>query len=81
MAKRTFKNFYQEELDKPSPAFQFLTDMAKLTNRSIQSVRKWVAGDTIPDLPTMLILERHFNVPFEELFPVVKTKSYGKQRT
>ena len=70
MEKRTFASLYRKRLNEPSPAAKFVREIAELTHRSEQSVRKWIAGECTPELKVMLILERHFNIPFDELFPI-----------
>lgn len=70
MKNRTFQSLYQALKNEPSPAAKFVRDIAKLTGRSETTVRKWIAGETMPDIKVQMILQRHFNIPMSELFPI-----------
>ena len=70
METRTFQNLYQAVRNEPSPAAKFVHDIAILTNRSETTVRKWIAGETTPDIKVQVVLQRHFNIPMSELFPI-----------
>lgn len=70
MKQRTFQSLYQALKNEPSPAAKFVSDIANLTRRSETSVRKWIAGETTPDIKVQMILQRHFSIPMSELFPI-----------
>jgi len=65
----TFKDFYQEAKNQPSAAKAFIKEIALLTHRTEIAVRKWLAGECVPDMNVVEKLSSHFNVPAEELFP------------
>ena len=68
----TFKDFYLQAKNQPSAASNFITEICELTQRSEIAVRKWLSGENVPDKDVKKILEQHFNVPAEELFPTKK---------
>ena len=78
MEKRTFINIYRAAKEAPTPAQKFVSDISKLTGRCEQTVYAWLSGKVRPKLEVMLLLERHFNIPFQELFPL-KPESDDKQ--
>lgn len=69
MKKRTLQVLYAKEKARPTPASSFVKSIAELTNRSETTVRKWLAGDSMPDHNVKVILSRHFAIPYDELFP------------
>lgn len=55
-----------------SPARAFLLEIAEVTKKSELAVRRWLSGETTPDLLTQEVLAKHFNTTPEELFPNTK---------
>lgn len=69
MKKRTLKALYYRAKKRPTPAASFIKSVAQLTNRSETAVRKWISGESQPDMNVMITLSQHFGVPYDELFP------------
>ena len=65
----TFKDYYLREKAKPSPAQNFLTDMAQLTKRSSVTVRMWLQGKKVPDALTQSLIAERLNTDASTLFP------------
>lgn len=65
----TFKDYYLREKAKPSPAQNFLTDMAQLTKRSSVTVRMWLQGKQVPDALTQSLIAERLNTDASTLFP------------
>lgn len=65
----TFKDYYLQEKAKPSPAQNFLTDMAQLTKRSSVTVRMWLQGKQVPDALTQSLIAQRLNTDASTLFP------------
>ena len=68
MAKNMLAERYFSIKEKPTPASKFIKDLAKATHRSETSVRKWIAGDIIPDINTQILIAEHLGVEVESLF-------------
>lgn len=49
MTNLTFREFYERELHKPTPAADFVARVAKATKRQQNTVRMWLAGRQRPD--------------------------------
>ena len=81
----TFREYYQSLKYQPTPAAIFIKEVAALCNRAEIAVRKWLAGDTVPDMEVQMKISKHLNIPVEELFPKSvlndKTKEDGSDRT
>lgn len=58
-------------------ANSFVATIAKLTHRSIPSVRKWLSGECVPDLNVQEKISGLLGDPIEELFPA-KEDSFNK---
>lgn len=69
MKTHSFTQIYENLKTKPTPCAQFVHEVANLTNRTEATVRKWIAGETRPDINVQVILEKHFDVPRDVLFP------------
>lgn len=67
--KKTFKELYNEELNKPTAAQQFIKKVSELTHRSEATIRKWLSGTQYPDELTRVIIADKFNVDADFLFP------------
>ena len=75
----SFREYYQSLKYQPTPAAIFIREIATLCNRAEIAVRKWLAGDTVPDMEVQMKISKHLNIPVEELFPknVSNKKSVG----
>lgn len=69
---RTFKHIYNEVKTQPSPASQWIGEVADLTKKSEHTVRMWIAGVQQPDDLCKQVLSDYFGIPTEELFPKFK---------
>lgn len=49
MDQKTLKEYYEEELRKPTPAQTFITRVAQATCRSENTVRMWLSGKQYPN--------------------------------
>lgn len=74
MYNKTFKQLYNEEKSKDTPAQAFIANVAKLTCRSKVTVKMWLAGMQTPDELTTIVIAKHFGCKAETLFPK-KTKT------
>jgi hypothetical protein len=74
MSKKTFKDRYNDEKNKNTPAQDFVENIARMTHRSKTTVKMWLTGVQRPDDLVKTILANHFNCKPDELFPEVKTK-------
>lgn len=64
------ERYEQIKTESPvSPARAFLREVAEVTKKSELAVRRWLSGETTPDLLTQEVLAKHFNTTPEELFP------------
>ena len=52
-----------------SPATAFVREVARVTKKSEIAVRRWLAGETLPDALTQEVLARHFDTTSDVLFP------------
>lgn len=69
MYNKTFKQLYDEEKSKVTPAQSFITNVAKITHRSENTVRMWLVGRQIPDDLAKSIIAEHYKCNAETLFP------------
>lgn len=72
--KMTFRQIYdtyKNKLErKPTPAQEFIREIAQLTHCSEVTVRAWVYNPAQqPDKLTQSVLAQHFGIPEDELFP------------
>lgn len=66
---KTFRELYEAELNKPTPASDFVSRVATATMRKENTVRMWLAGRQYPDkLATERIAEL-LGVDADGLFP------------
>lgn len=66
---KTFKQMYDEEKAKPTPAQAFISEVARITHKSEQTVKMWLTGRQKPDGLTCEVIASHYNVKVETLFP------------
>lgn len=67
--KKTFKELYEAERDKPTAAQHFIAMVANMTHRSTNTVKMWLSGRQVPDELARTIMARHFKCDAEQLFP------------
>ena len=53
----------------PSPAQAFRERIQKTTNKSMDSIVRYLNGKSVPDYPTKKIISEEFNTPISILFP------------
>ena len=51
------------------PKTEFVEKVAKITKKSVKTVRCWIAGTQKPDALAQSVLEKEFKVPAKYLFP------------
>lgn len=66
---KTFIELYNESKSKPTPAQEFVSEVARITHRSEMTVRMWLSGKQIPDALVLSVIADHFNVDMAGLFP------------
>ena len=64
----SFREYYQSLKYQPTPAAIFIREIATLCNRAEITVRKWLAGDTMPEAELQERIAAHLNMTVEELF-------------
>lgn len=69
MSNKTFIELYNESKSKPTPAQEFVSEVARITHRSEMTVRMWLSGKQIPDALVLSVIADHFNVDMAGLFP------------
>lgn len=69
MAEKTFYDLYNEQKSKPTPAQEFVSEVAKITRRTENTVRMWLSGQQTPDALAQSIIAEHFGVNVDYLFP------------
>ena len=65
----TFFEYYQSLKNQPSPAAEFVRDIASLCQRKEITVRKWLAGDANPDQHLQQKIAEIIGIPAKKLFP------------
>ena len=73
----TFFEYYQSLKNQPSPAAEFVRDIASLCQRKEITVRKWLAGDANPDPHLQQKIADFIGIPAKRLFP--KPIMYNKK--
>ena len=69
MSSKSFIELYNESKSKPTPAQEFVAEVARITHRSEVTVRMWLAGNQIPDALVQSVIADHFGVDMAGLFP------------
>ena len=69
MCNKTFKQLYEAEKVKKSPAQSFIANVAKITHRSKTTVKMWLTGRQAPDNLAKSIIAEHFGCSPDGLFP------------
>lgn len=65
----SFASLYGEAKEQPTPAQQFIQEVAELTKRSENTVRMWIWGRQIPDALTCRVIGLRYGVDPDTLFP------------
>lgn len=78
MSNKSFTELYNESKSKPTPAQEFVADVAKITHRSETTVRMWLSGQQIPDMLVQSVIAEHFGVEADGLFPERQGEEGGK---
>lgn len=68
--QKSFKELYQEELHKPTPANAWIERVAKVSRRSPMTVRMWLNGKQYPDDLAREVIAKELGVDAKALFPV-----------
>ena len=71
MENKTFKQLYEAEKSKKTPAQQFIADVAKLTHKTETTVKMWIMGRQVPDELTQSIIAQQYDVDATTLFTKV----------
>ena len=69
MTNKTFKELYEIELHKPTPASDFVTRVARATQRQENTVRMWLAGRQQPDALAKQVIAELLDADADRLFP------------
>jgi hypothetical protein len=69
MTKKSFKDFYEDELRKPTPASLFVKRIAEATKRQENTVRMWLSGRQKPDTLTQEVIAETLGADAGSLFP------------
>lgn len=69
MCDKTFKQLYEEEKNKATPAQSFIANIAEITHRSKNTVKMWLVGRQSPDELAKSIIAKAYNCKAESLFP------------
>jgi len=69
MCNKTFKQLYDEEKNKATPAQEFIANVAKITHRSKNTVKMWLVGRQSPDELARSIIAKTYNCNAKSLFP------------
>ena len=75
----TFREYYQSLKYQPTPAAIFIKEVAALCNRAEIAVRKWLAGDAVPDMEVQMKISDYLKIPVEDLFPKSLSNNKGKR--
>lgn len=70
----TFKELYEEQRRKSTPAQDFIAEAARVTHKAKCTVKMWLVGRHAPDELAKTMLANHYGCKPEELFPEAKTK-------
>lgn len=69
MTRKTFRDFYEAELKKPTAASVFVKRIAEVTRRQENTVRMWLSGRQKPDDLTKETIARALGADASSLFP------------
>lgn len=76
---KSFIELYNESKSKPTPAQEFVAEVAKITHRSEVTVKMWLCGNQIPDALVQSVIAEHFGVDVAGLFPTKPIEEGGQQ--
>ena len=77
---KTFAELYEESKKKPTPAQEFVAEVARITHRSETTVRMWLAGNQVPDALVQSVIADHFGVDMAGLFPDMTNNEKGGEQ-
>lgn len=66
--KITLADLYKEHRQRPTPAQEFIEEVARVTEKSTATVKQWLCGTYKPDALACKIIAKHFNVDPNYLF-------------
>ena len=69
---KTFRQLYEAELRKPTPASDFISRVAEATMRKENTVRMWLAGRQQPDKLAVEKIAELLGVEADGLFPAAE---------
>lgn len=64
----TLKEMYDKAKEAPTPRMAFIQEVMAVTHKTEITVRRWLAGEVVPDALTCAVLADHFGCTPEELF-------------
>lgn len=70
MDNRSFHERFLDAKCQPSPLQVFLNEVAKVTYRNPQTIKKWATGEIEPDGAMKTLRAMHFNTSVDVLFPI-----------
>ncbi len=77
----TLKEHYQHVKEKPTPAQEFIRQIADATCREISTVRQWLSGVQEPNAKAKEKISEIVGLPVDELFPPCKSEeSIGENK-
>ena len=79
MDKKTFTEIYNESKSKPTPAQEFVAEVARITKRSEFTVKMWLCGNQVPDALVKSVIAEHFGVDADGLFPETATHERNRE--
>lgn len=69
--KKSFFDLYAEQKKKPTPAQNFIAEIAALTHRSENTVKMWLCGRQVPDELTQSIIARPLQPEYKRPLPKI----------
>ena len=60
---------YEKAKSQPTPAQEFVANIADITCRELSTVRQWLSGIQEPNPKAKEAISKHFGIPADELFP------------
>lgn len=65
----TLREMYDEVRKGPTPGQAFIREVMAVTQKTEITVRRWIAGEVVPDALTRSVLAKHFKCDPADLFP------------
>lgn len=76
--QKSFIELYQEAKSRPTPAQEFIAEIAALTHRSEMTVRMWISGKQVPDELAQATIAKRYDVNIDGLFPKSEQSNYNQ---